>query len=1126
VGIKNGVKKVLGLFFFLFLIQLDILGNSNIRNDSVSFRQINYESGLPGNNLRDQLQDHSGIMWISVEASGVSRYDGRKFTTFKNIPGDSTTISSNFVNKIVEGQNHNLWFATDNGLSRFDRDNLTFVQYHSNTNDIKSIPSDICGTVFIDSKQRLWVGTGNGLALLRDDQKTFDTYLTVENLDDIENGIVINIIIEQPEDVFYLGTNLGLIKFTEEEGIVNIWNEGSYDNELLINNRTQAFAIDSEQRMWIGTHRGLDRFDLESQQFDHWYFSAEDAPFFRAEGINDLIIINDSMLWVSTYTKGIIVINTKNDDYHFIDAQPGRIGALQSSHIKYVYEDQDEVIWVGSKFGGLFQMKQWINLFENWPERLKLLKELSDLYIYSFYEDENDICWVGTKLEGLFKCDIKNNTITNFKNEPHNSHSLPSNRVQAIFRDNDGILWVGTDQGLQFMDEELGTFTRISANAINKIKQIDSGTIWVGTVNGLLILNKNSLKLENYQNKNYPSLFQNNMLDIYDILQAKGGRLWISTRNNGLFVFDEEADQLIHYTENLPNNHTINSDMVRCLFQDSQQNIWIGTKVGGLNKYIAEADSFIYYSVADGLPSPLVMSIREDDNSNLWIGTHNGLSRFTPATGHIVNFNSDLGLKSNIVEPGAVCHFSDGEMLFGGNDGFNVFYPGDIQRVSIEPKVMITNMSVYGQTVLQDILESQIIELTHDENYLSFDFIQLDYQNPYRHNYAYMLEGVDVEWNSSGNRNFVAYNDLDPGKYTFKVRAANEFGVWSTNNPEIQLVILSPFYQKNWFRFLAAFLVIVFVVLLIKYQSQKIKQRQNKLRRLVDERTKEFRDAVEALSEKNRIIGGQKQEIERHHAELERKVRERTCDLEIAMKKAEESDKLKSSFLANMSHEIRTPLNAICGFSSLLEDDDLDRETRKKYVDLVTTNSGMLLKLIDDILDLSKIEAEQLTVHFESFSLTGLMDELYDIFNSQVQELLGQNVVLINLVRENNSTNIELYSDQYRVRQVLSNLISNAVKFCRQGKIEYGYSVDNKYVLFYVKDTGIGIPHENQPKVFNRFIKIEDKKVMYRGTGLGLSISQSIVEMLGGKIWVESEPGIGSVFQFTIPLKQNVKSKH
>jgi len=1109
----------LRLFIFFLTAILRIQSQSLLASgDSLFFKQITYENGLPGNNLRSQVQDHLGIMWISVEAMGVCRFDGQKFTQFRNDPNDSNSISSNFVNSIIEDDKGQLWFASDNGLSKFDRTKIRFDCFLHNDHDSKSLPSEICNTLFIDSQKRLLVGTGNGLAIMNQEGTGFCNYLLVGENEKTENQILISAIKEYPQGIFWLGTNHGLIQFSENKGIIQSWETtGLSDNEPIMN-QIFTIEIDQNQKLWIGTRSGLDRFDLAQNKFDHWHFKPEDVALYQSEGVNSIIYDSENKLWVSTFTKGILVINTQTENYELIKGQAGKINSLKSNHIKYVYEDHGKKIWIGTKFDGLFNVEKKNNQFDNWPKRLEILKKLSSIYIYSIFEDGKNTIWIGSKLDGLFKVDLQKQSITNYSNDSKKTSSISSNRIQTIFRDSKKRLWLGNMPGLDYFDEAKQKFIHCNNNLIVTIIFEDTqGRIWVGTYTGLYLLNPENFSLERFNEWKNDEITNNKSLDVYSIIEDKENNLWVSTRTTGLFVYKQKLGQIIHYTKGDSTNQSINSNMVRALFEDSSGNIWIGTKGGGLNKYDPKQNRFEYYGIEDGLPSELVLGIREDRKGNIWIGTHNGISKYDPKNNSFTNFNSDAGLTSNIIEPGAVCHFSHGEMLFGGNEGFNVFYPDDIKRIDTKPKVLITSISVFNKQIIQDVATHQTVNLSHKDNYITFEFILLDYKNPFRHEYAYMLEGFDTDWNNSGNRNFISYNGLPPGKYIFKVKAANEFGNWSVENPEIEITINPPFYKTVWFRTFFILFVLISTASIFFQNSRRIKRRREELEHLVQERTSRLKTVVSELSQKNIVISKQKNEIEQHQAHLEQKVIERTRDLEVAKKKAEEADRLKSSFLANMSHEIRTPLNAICGFSSLLNDDDLDRSTRQEFIDIITTNSTMLLRLIEDILDLSKIEVQQLTIHKEKFEVNSLMSDLFAIFSEEIknQKIEGVELRCPKLNQDNPPLN--LYSDQFRIKQVLLNLLGNALKFCREGYIEFGYLDQGEFLFFYVKDTGIGIPPSHQEMIFNRFIKIEDKKVMYRGTGLGLSISQSIVELLGGKIWVESVEGKGSTFSFKIP---------
>jgi signal transduction histidine kinase len=313
------------------------------------------------------------------------------------------------------------------------------------------------------------------------------------------------------------------------------------------------------------------------------------------------------------------------------------------------------------------------------------------------------------------------------------------------------------------------------------------------------------------------------------------------------------------------------------------------------------------------------------------------------------------------------------------------------------------------------------------------------------------------------------------------------------------------------------------IFLIFTWRVKKIQREKRKLEKLVAERTIELSDANVKLEEQSEELANQNEELVQNQEQLslykdqlEKLVIERTSELEKAKTKAEESDRLKSTFLANMSHEIRTPLNAITGFTGLFDDPDIDAETRKTYHQIIQANSETLLHLIDDILDLSTIEVNQITMKYSLLYPLQIFREVYQQFLPQVAE----NVEFL-LVTDEDYKSASIKSDEHRFRQILSNLVSNAIKFTEKGRIEIGfYPYSKDQMVFFVKDTGIGISKKEQEIIFNHFTKIEKKTKIFRGVGLGLAICKQLTELLGGKIWIESELGKGSTFFFTQPLSK------
>lgn len=314
--------------------------------------------------------------------------------------------------------------------------------------------------------------------------------------------------------------------------------------------------------------------------------------------------------------------------------------------------------------------------------------------------------------------------------------------------------------------------------------------------------------------------------------------------------------------------------------------------------------------------------------------------------------------------------------------------------------------------------------------------------------------------------------------------------------------------QQNFLVLSGMIVFIILFLLLLLVRSIISKQKVNK--QLIYKN-------IEIVN-KNRQIQKQSYELKRHRDKLELLVKERTEELFKAKEKAEESDKLKSAFLANMSHEIRTPMNAIIGFANLINKNDYKKSKRKKLINYIIKNSNTLLSLINDIIDISKIEVGQLKIYKSEFYINDLLSDIIILYDEKIKQHKN-----INFTVNKNKSNEKIYTDRIRLQQVLINLINNSFKFTEKGFITVEHKIiknrEEKKIKFSVSDTGKGIPPEQQKSIFNRFTKLEEEKNrLYRGAGLGLSISKNIVELLGGKIWLDSEKNKGTTFYFTVTL--------
>ncbi len=547
----------------------------------------------------------------------------------------------------------------------------------------------------------------------------------------------------------------------------------------------------------------------------------------------------------------------------------------------------------------------------------------------------------------------------------------------------------------------------------------------------------------------------------------------------------------------------------------------------------------------------------EDNDNNLWLASNRGLTRFSTNDYKINNFNESDGLSSSYFFWGACAKKSNGDLLFGGINGFTEFNPKLIQDNILIPKIYITDIVLNNRALLSHNEYSKInvpiwkldsLTLKYSNNQLLFKFAALNYLHSEKNKYAYMLENFDNDWIYVSNKKDATYTGLKPGTYIFKVIGSNNDGIWNYEGSRITIIISPPFYETWWFRLISIILFVILAWLFVKWRVTKIKRQRNLLKMMVDERTIELNkknndlqtlngelfEVNNLLEETNEELSLQKEqllfhqeeitkkteELELHKNHLEELVEKRTEELVIAKDKAEESERLKASFLANMSHEIRTPLNAIVGFSNLLTLDNNSKEEIESFTLQINKNTEALLILIDDILDLSIIEAKRAICTESEFSINELAKNIFNYWQKHSKTDIRD--ILFDIQIDNPSLIVK--TDEHKLRQIINNLMSNACKFTERGSVTLGLQLTDENFVFYVKDTGIGIAQKNKEIIFDWFRKVEDDtNKLYRGTGLGLAISSRLAEILGGRVWVDSELNVGSTFYFSIPKSIIIK---
>ncbi len=1146
-------------FWYPILFLICISAPAQFRDQK--FYHLTRNNGLSQSTVHCIVKDTSGYMWFGTN-DGLNRYDGYAFTHYQYNTASKKSIGLGRVRALFVDKKGRLWAGTDQGgLYLFREQYNNFIRYPRYLDkDSKGKYNDILD-IHEASDGRLWIATfGDGLILLNPENDS----VTVFSSPGTENVSTV----ELYNDKLFIGTETGVYFLPlNKHGYI----ESAQLQPVPELAGLQVFRLYASRNgiLWVGTYgNGAYAYDAATGKTTEYSTRQQGFRKLNHDIVRDFIEFGSSnTLIIGTGGGGLNIVDFAHNKTEYSRSRLNDQFSLNSDIIYTIYQDNIENIWIGTYNGG-------VNILFKSKDKFRHIKsfgganELSNNSVLSIIEAGNGKLWIGTDGGGLELYDRQTNSFRHFRNEPGNSNSLCGNVVKSLYLDKHDKLWIGTfNAGLSVYDVKNKKFTNYRHNSSNPnslsqdhiwgITEDKEGNIWLATLGGGLDLYDRAQDgFIHYRNN--PALaasLSDNTLSC--ILCDSQGVLWIGTESGGVNVLvDKDKGIFKRYNRTL-NKDLISSDQISVIFEDSKNNIWVGTVGGGLNLYRREEDRFICYTKDDGLADNLICGILEDDHGNLWISTNNGISEFIngtkiPREVCFRNFSVGDGLQSNEFTPQSFCRTSDGILYFGGINGMNYFDPSNIISNNHIPPVVITDLKILNRSVLPGDPDSPLqhtisktyeVKVSYKESIITFEFAALDFTLPSKNQYKYMLEGFDTKWNEVGNQRSATYTNLNPGKYLFRVIASNNDGIWNTAGTSLRLIITPPFWKTWWFRASLIILVIILVISGYRIKIQSLENHRKNLKKQVDERTRELLDLnhllekqnmeiqahrEELLSQKEHLIIINKElehqqekiqeqniELEKHRHNLEEIVEQRTAELEKAKQKAEESDRLKSSFLSNMSHEIRTPLNAIVGFSSLLAEEDTTAEEREEYIRHINTNSDTLLVLIDDILDLSKIESNQLKVSISEIDINEFIDGLYTTFLYRKKPEIT--FKLKNTLRERN---IIFSSDKVRLNQVLTNLLDNAFKFTDNGVIELGITADNKQLTFFVEDTGIGIPAQAQNKIFERFYKSDaNTERLYRGSGLGLTITKKLVKILGGTIHVTSEEGKGSRFDVVFPLK-------
>lgn len=1086
---------VFSLVCCLFLLSYSLWGQkSHLKYDFVSIKESISKAAV--SNI---IQDHYGFIWMGTIGAGLYRYDGIDYYYYKHNLNDTTSISSNLITCTYLDKNNRLWVGTEKGLSLYERKKdqfkrISFLDYSQSNVSILSLKGDnnslFIGTIAaglfklnletfkvekifnditknsistqmaaieIDKNETIYVGTRQGLKKVNSKTNTLDQaiFATNQAMFSVKEQIQ-SLLIDEKQNIWIGTVSNGLFKIKASDGV----DELSEVNHFLISeNKFLSMIALSDGTIMCGTENdGLFHIDVNGKIIKNYTSNKTDEKSIASNSIWSLFLDSNERIWLGYFNKGVAVYDKLHDKFNHIESLNNNRNSLQIGSVTAISQDNSGKFWIGMDGGGIDLFDTKSNKFTHInSSNKKAFSGLTNDYILALFIDSKENVWAGSWNKGLFFLKKGTNKFINYTSENTNGN-LSSNTVLSFAEDASGTIWIGSFYGgLHSYNPDREEF-----------KNHNSGPF---LTSGILRSNIRQLIV----NHNDDLCVATN-LGVFKVKELSNNTFSVTSMANIM------AEKHRGYT---PATH------IQSLYESTDHSLWIGTRGAGICKYNSSKDTYTWYNKLNGLDQENVNGIIESLDGNIWISGNYGISKLNIKTNTITNFTTNDGLLSNDFNINASYRDDKGNLYLGNYQGIDFFNPENIELNNNLPSLYLTDFKLFNEKVLSNqknsplqkvISETDSISLNSKQSVFTIEYSGINYTRPEKIEYAYYMEGYETSWNYVGKKRSATYTNLDPGDYTFMLKAANNDGFWNETPLKLNITILPPWWKTSWAIMGYILLFLFGIYLLNKITQARIKEKQT----INNERDKRVQE--KGLNEK------------------------------------------KFQFFTNISHEFRTPLTLIMNpIEDIIQNDALNLPQRvKEKHNVIYKNTNRLYRLINELLDFRKLELDKVRIKAKELNLVDFTKDIVGYFK---EEALVNNILLS---VDTDINDILVWADENMLEKIIFNILSNAFKVTPEGgsvTVDISLKDDEvilplidenktvKVVKIVISDTGPGLEKEQVKRIFERFYQVENlNKTYYGGTGIGLEVVQNFVHLHKGEVTLDSEVGKGTAFKIRLPL--------